>query len=311
MTATRTTLTRDDGVQLHLHAWEPEAAPRAVVVVAHGMAEHAARYDRLAQALVAEGYAVVAPDHRGHGLTAGDPEEYGFFADRDGWDTVVGDVRAVIRQAREQHAGAPVVLLGHSMGSLLSRTLAIRHGDEIDALVLSGTAGDPGPLGAVGLRLALAERRLRGGRHRSTLLDTLTFGGYNKAFRPTRTDVDWLSRDEAEVDAYVADPACGSVFTSGFYVDLLGAMREINDAKAIARMPQDLPIYLVAGDADPVGDSGKGVERLAQVMRHVGQADVTVRLYEGARHEIFNEINRDEVTADLLAWLEEHLPHQS
>ena len=307
MQSTTTTVTASDGTALHTYRWLPEGPSKAVVQVAHGMAEHAARYARLAEALTAAGYAVYADDHRGHGATAS-KADHGYFADRDGWDTVVADLRAVTDVAREEHPGLPVFLLGHSMGSFLARAYVIEDSRELSGLVLSGTAGDPGLLGRVGALVAATEARLRGRRHVSTMLDTMTFGQYNAAFKPNRTDFDWLSRDDAEVDLYVADELCGNTFTSGFFADLLGGLAGINDRRQVARLRRDLPILLVAGDADPVGDSGKGVRAVAEQYESVGVADVTLTLYPGARHEIFNETNRDEVTADVIAWLNAHLP---
>ncbi len=307
MQSTTTTVTASDGTALHTHRWLPEGPPKAVVQIAHGMAEHSARYARLAEALTGAGYAVYAGDHRGHGATAS-KADHGYFADTDGWDTVVADLRAVTDFAREEHPGLPVFLVGHSMGSFLARAYVIEDSRELAGLVLSGTAGDPGLLGKVGALVAATEARLRGRRHVSTMLDAMTFGQYNAAFKPNRTDFDWLSRDEAEVDLYVADDLCGNTFTSGFFADLLGGLGVINDRRQVARVRRDLPILLVAGDADPVGDKGKGVRAVAEQYQSVGVADVTCTLYPGARHEIFNETNRDEVTADVVRWLDAHLP---
>jgi alpha-beta hydrolase superfamily lysophospholipase len=307
MQSTTTTVTASDGAALYTHRWLPDGSPKAVVQIAHGMAEHSARYARLAQALTDNGYAVYAHDHRGHGATASEAD-HGYFAGENGWDAVVADVRAVTRFAQEEQPGLPVFLLGHSMGSFLSRSYVIEDSRDLAGLVLSGTGGDPGPLGKVGLAVARLEARLRGGRHVSPMLDKLTFGQFNAAFKPNRTGFDWLSRDEAEVDAYVADPLCGRTFTSGFFVDLFGGIQRINDRKQVARVRRDLPILLVAGDKDPVGDGGKGPRAVGEQYSSVGIVDVTCTLYPGARHEIFNETNRDEVTQDVIAWLDAHLP---
>ncbi len=297
-----------DGTSLHVNRWLPDGPPKAVVQIAHGMAEHSARYARFAEQLTAHGYAVYAADHRGHGGTAATPEDEGYFADRDGWATVVDDLHLVTEQARSEQPGLPVFLLGHSMGSFLARSYAARYGDELAGLVLSGTAGDPGLLGKVGGFVAVVEGRIRGRRHKSTLLNTLSFGQYNKAFAPNRTEFDWLSRDPAEVDKYVADPQCGNVFTSGFFVDLLGGLAEINSDDLVARVPKDLPIHLVAGSMDPVGDRTKGVQQVASQYRRLGVSDVTTTFWPDARHEVLNETNRDEVTAEIIGWLDAHLP---
>lgn len=307
MDSSTTSVTATDGTAVFTHRWLPSGDPKAVVVVAHGMAEHSARYARLAEALTDAGYAVYAPDHRGHGRTAS-AADHGYFADADGWATVVADLRSVTAHARSEHPGLPVFLLGHSMGSFLSRAYVIEDSRDLAGLVLSGTAGDPGALGRVGAGIAAAEARLRGRRHTSTLLDKLTFGQYNAAFKPNRTDFDWLSRDDAEVDAYVADPLCGNTFTSGFFKDLLGGLAGINDPKRVAGVRRDLPVLLVSGDRDPVGDGGKGPQAVAQQYRDAGLTDVTCTTYPGARHELFNETNRDEVTADVVRWLDAHLP---
>lgn len=306
MQSTTTTVTASDGTALHTHRWLPDGSAKAVVQIAHGMAEHSARYARLAQSLTDHGYAVYAHDHRGHGATASEAD-HGYFADENGWDAVVADLRAVTRFAQEEQPGLPLFLLGHSMGSFLARTYVIEDSRDLAGLVLSGTGGDPGPLGKVGLAVARLEARLRGGRHVSPMLDKLTFGQFNAAFKPNRTGFDWLSRDEAEVDAYVADPLCGRTFTSGFFADLFGGIQRINDRKQVAGVRRDLPILLVAGDKDPVGDGGKGPRTVAEQYSSVGIVDVTCTLYPGAHHEIFNETNRDEVTQDVISWLDAHL----
>lgn len=308
-TAYRTSITTaPDGTELCTYTWEPKGEPRAIVQIAHGMAEHAGRYDRLAQRLTDEGYVVYAHDHRGHGGTAIEARDHGYFADEDGWWTVVDDIRAVGARAQDEHPGLRRVLLGHSMGSFLSRSYAMKYGDDIDALVLSGTGAGPGLLGKVGSLIATVESKVRGPRAKSTLMNTLSFGEYNKAFKPNRTEFDWLSRDPDEVDAYIADPLCGEVFTTGFYIDMLGGLDLVNDDKNVARVRSDLPIYLFSGSMDPVGDAGKGVKAVRAQFERAGVRDVTMRLYPDGRHEMFNEINRDEVTDDLIDWLEIHLP---
>lgn len=299
-----------DGVEIDAYRWLPEGDPAAVVQIAHGMAEHAARYERFAAALTGAGYAVYAEDHRGHGQTA-ERTGVGYLSDADGFDTVVADIDALFRVAGEEYPDAPKVLFGHSMGSMLARHYAVSHSQDIAALVLSGTAADPGVLGKVGRLVASAEAKVRGARTPSPLMNAMVFGQYNKAFKPTRTDFDWLSRDEAEVDAYVADPLCGQVFSSGFYADILSGLGRINQDTHVAGVRHDLPILLVAGSKDPVGDNGKGVSAVGEQYRRLGVRDVTVTLYADARHEILNETNRDDVTTDILRWLAERLTTSS
>ncbi|PWJ27091.1 alpha-beta hydrolase superfamily lysophospholipase [Branchiibius hedensis] len=301
------TLTAGDGTQLHVYRWLPDGEPTAIVQIAHGMAEHAGRYERFAQALTDHGYAVYAEDHRGHGVTS-ETTGVGYLADGDGFDTVAEDFVTVFDKASDEFPGLPRVLFGHSMGSMLARHFATKHSDDISALIVSGTAGDPGLLGKAGKVVATLESKVRGKRTPSPLMNKLVFGEYNKAFKPNRTDFDWLSRDEAEVDAYIADPHCGKVFSSGFYADLLSGLDRINSEEHVATVRRDLPILLIAGDKDPVGDNGKGVEAVGAQYEKLGVTDVTVILYPGARHELLNETNRDEVTEGVLSWLEQHLP---
>lgn len=296
-----------DGTPIHTNRWLPEGSPRAVVQIAHGMAEHSQRYARFAQALTDDGYAVYANDHRGHKGTAGDHANEGYFADRDGWATAVADLAAVTARVRSEQPGVPIFLVGHSMGSFLSRAYAAEYADDLAGLVLSGTAADPGPLALAGIAISTVQSRLRGRRHRSGLMNSLSFGQYNAAFKPARTDFDWLSRDPAEVDKYIADEWCGNIFTAGFYADLLGGLRQINTDALVAKVPKDLPILIFSGDQDPVGDGGKGPTAVAEQYRRLGVLDVTLTLYPRGRHEMLNESNRDEVTADVIAWLDTKL----
>jgi alpha-beta hydrolase superfamily lysophospholipase len=193
------------------------------------------------------------------------------------------------------------------MGSFLSRGYAAQYGSELAGLVLTGTAGGAGALGKVGAFLASTQARLRGHTHTSGLMNTLTFGQYNAAFKPTRTDCAWLSRDPAEVNNYVNDPDCWFVFSAGGFADLLRGLESVNSARVVSRVPKDLPVHLASGDMDPVGEAGKGPQRVADQLRRLGVQDVTVKLWPEARHEILNETNRDEVEAELVAWLDAHL----
>jgi alpha-beta hydrolase superfamily lysophospholipase len=302
------TLSTADGTQLHVNRWLPDGPAKAVVQVAHGMAEHSDRYARFARRLTDAGYAVYAGDIRGHGGTAVRPEDAGYFADSKGWDTVVDDLRLLADHARAENPGLPFFLFGHSTGSLLARSYVIEHGEDLDGLILSGTSADQVLLRLAGQVITAVQSRVLGRRHVSNLLDRILFAPYNAAFRPTRTKFDWLSRDEAEVDKYVADPRCGNVFTTGFYADLASGLGTINSDRALARIRKDLPIHLASGSLDPVGAKGKGVQQVAEQYRRLGVRDVTVKLWPDARHEILNETNRDEVEAELVDWLDAHLP---
>jgi alpha-beta hydrolase superfamily lysophospholipase len=299
------TLTTPDGTELHVNRWLPDDAPKAVVQISHGLVEHSTRYARFAQRLTDHGYAVYASDHRGHGRTSG---TRGTFGPHEGWTAAVDDLRIVTDRAREEQPGLPVFLLGHSMGSFLARSYAAEHGDDLAGLVLTGTAGSAGVLGRAGIGVATTQARLRGHTHASGLMNTLVFGQYNAAFKPARTDFDWLSRDPAEVDAYVNDPDCGFVFSAGGFADMLKGLESVNSDAVASRFPDDLPVHLASGDQDPVGAQGKGPRAVAEQLRRVGVQDVTVTLWPGARHEILNETNRDEVEQEILGWLDAHLP---
>ena len=296
-----------DGKNIAFYHWQaaPSGTPKAVVQIAHGMAEHAARYDRFASFLVKNGIAVIANDHRGHGQTAGSPEQVGYFEEGNFWEKALGDMKSLFDIIKtELYPNKPVYLLGHSMGSFLVRHFISKYGQEVEGAILSGTAGDPGLLGKIGLTIAKTEALLKGRKNRSPLLNTLSFGKFNQPFRPSRTDFDWLSRDEKEVDKYVADPLCGAVFTTGFFIDLIRGINQINNAATFAATPRSLPILLAAGDKDPVGDMAKGVKEVYHHYQQAGLEKVTCQLYPGARHEILNEINREEVFNDFLRWME-------
>jgi alpha-beta hydrolase superfamily lysophospholipase len=293
-----------DGVRLALYEWPSPPSPKAVVQITHGLSEHAARYDRLARALTQAGYAVFASDHRGHGKTARDPSELGFFAPEDGFKKLVADLLAVNREIESRYLDLPRVLLGHSFGSFVSQAYLFEHASTVRAVVLSGTTSANRFAVAPGLGLAHALRVRLGPRAKSKLLQQLSFGSYNDAFKPNRTDFDWLSRDPAEVDKYAADPLCGFDTTVQGWIDLLGGLLHIRSSERQRRLPKDLPIYLLSGTADPVGDMGKGPTRLSRQYLAAGLTRVKLNLYASARHELFNETNRDQVTDELIAWLD-------
>jgi alpha-beta hydrolase superfamily lysophospholipase len=305
-------LRRDDGVELAVYEWAlraesaATAKPRAVVQLSHGMAEHARRYAYLAEALVAAGYAVFGSDHRGHGQTARSEQDLGYFAPAEGWRHLVDDLYAVNRKIAAQHPGVPIVLFGHSMGSFLLQDFLFSHPEALHAAVLSGTNFGATALVPVGLGLARLERLRVGAHGRSKLLQLVSFGEFNRAFKPTRTEFDWINSDPAGVDAYLADPLCGFALTTQGWIDVMGGLLRINDLHNVARVPKHVPVYLFAGAQDPVGRNGAGVLALAGAYRKHGVTDVTHKLYPGGRHEMVNERNRDEVIADLVAWLNAH-----
>jgi len=293
-----------DGIHaIHAMEWRPEGEVRAVIQIVHGLSEHMGRYGPVARFLCEHGFLVCGEDHLGHGRTAS-PEEWGFFAPRNGWDHVLRDVTRLRELQGEKYPGVPYVLLGHSMGSFLVRDCLIRSPGTVDGAVLSGTGQEAAPLVLLGGALAGLLAKTRGPRYVSPLITALSLGAYNKKFRPNRTRADWISRDEGEVDAYLRDPLCRFVPTVSMFRDMMGALRFIARREELARMDRETPVYFFSGDRDPVGAMGKGVEKVAGMFRRAGCRDLTVKLYPGGRHEMLRELNREEVMADLLAWLE-------
>jgi alpha-beta hydrolase superfamily lysophospholipase len=250
---------------------------------------------------------VYANDHRGHWKTAGVQEEVGYFADENGWEKVVDDMHTLTGIIKKECPKKPFFLFGHSMGSFLSRHYSMLYARELTGLILSGTGGDPGALGKIGLFIATIEAKLKGKKAKSEIMTKLSFGAFNGAFKPNRTDYDWLSRDNAEVDKYVNDPWCGAVFTAGFFCDLLGGIGYINKKENIANIPKSLPIYLFSGAKDPVGANTKGVTQVYNALKGAGVGDLNIKFYEDGRHEMLNEINRDEVFKDVIAWINKHV----
>jgi alpha-beta hydrolase superfamily lysophospholipase len=290
----------DDGESLLARRWLPEGRPRAVLQIAHGLAEHSGRYARLAAALNAAGYGVYASDHRGHGPEA-PAADLGHFADEGGWEKVVGDLWTLNRLIAAEQPGTPIIFIGHSLGSFLGRGFIAEHSDALAGAALSGSSGKPPAIATLGRLIARAERLRLGKRGKSRLIFQMWFGDFNKPFRPARTAFDWLSRDEREVDAYVADPLCGFPFTTQLAIDVLDALPRVTGRENLARIRKDLPIYVFSGERDPVGANIKG---LIADLKAAGFAKLATRLYPGARHETLNETNRDEVTRDLIAWLD-------
>jgi alpha-beta hydrolase superfamily lysophospholipase len=308
MQAQQSTFRRPDGVGVHLFHWTPDAGVpvRGVVQILHGLAEHGARYARFAEALTAAGWVVVADDHRGHGKTAADATQLGHFGDHGGFEAVVDDLVAIGESVRIP--GLPWVVFGHSMGSTLALHLLKRVGGLASAAVLTGPTGQVGPIRKIGAVVARLERLRLGRRGRSHLLHQMSFGDFNKPFKPARTPMDWLSRDPIEVDKYVADPACGFVVTAQFWCDLLPGLEAMYDDGFVSAVASGPPMLVLAGDQDPVGGFGKQVRAYFDRLRAAGHGALDVVLYPEARHELLNETHRDVVTDDILRWLDRRVP---
>ena len=298
--AASSTLRADDGESLFTRRWLPEGRPRAILQIAHGLAEHSARYARLAAALNAAGYGAYAADLRGHGPKA-TAADLGHFADRDGWAKCLADLWALNRLIAAEQPGVQIVFLGHSLGSFLGRGFIADHSDALTGAALSGSSGKPPAIATLGRAIARVERLRLGKRGKSKLIFQMWFGDFNKPFNPSRTAFDWLSRDKKEVDAYLADPLCGFPFTTQLAIDVLDALPWVTSPESLAAIRKDMPIYVFSGERDPVGANIQG---LIADLKAAGFTRLTTRIYPGARHETLNETNRDEVTRDLIAWLD-------
>ncbi|MBN1251387.1 MAG: lysophospholipase [Bacteroidales bacterium] len=300
-------ITTSENIEIHVFEWLPETEIKAVLQISHGMAEHAERYANLAEFLTNNGFAVYANDHRGHGKTAGTVENLGFFAENNGWDLVMQDMHKLTQEIAKRNSEKPIFLFGHSMGSFLSRYYITQYAVDIKGVIISGTGGHPGLLGQVGLFLTKMLILFNGKRSPSPLMTKLSFGEFNKPFKPNRTEFDWLSRDKAQVDKYIADPFCGTIFSLGFFKDMLSGLLYVSAQESINKIDKNLPIYLFSGANDPVGVNGKGVNEVYNKFKNAGINDVSIKLYENARHEMLNETNKDEVYTDILNWMNKHI----
>lgn len=296
----------NENTSINVITWIPENQNlKGVIIVVHGMAEYANRYDEFARFLAENNYAVYAHDQRGHGFTLKN-SKFGFFGKKDGWNLVLNDLHKLVKITKEKHPDVASILFGHSMGSLLARNYAIDYGRFIDKLIITGTAHNPGFITNIGLVIAKTLSILVKPHTPSKFLTMMTFAGFNKTYHDKRTKFDFLSRDTEIVDKYVKDPLCGFDCSNSFYVNMLTGLKYIHQDKNIQMIPAALPIFILSGNDDPVGNYGKGVEKVYMQLKSNGCNNVTLKLYPNARHELTNEINRNEVYNDVLNWIEKH-----
>jgi alpha-beta hydrolase superfamily lysophospholipase len=281
---TRVDFPSSAGATIAAYRWDPDQAPTAIVQITHGVGEYATRYARVAEALTAAGYVVYAHDHRAHANSAPSAAAFGQLGE-GGWAELVADIGRMGEVARSAHPGLPLGLVAHSLGSFATQQYLLDHSRDVDAVALSGTAA-----------LDLLEPAM-------DLEQPMDLSGFNAAFQPQRTDFDWLSRDDAEVDAYLAHQWCGFGLDVPGGKDLFAGARTVADPKRLAQVRPDLPLYVTVGEMDPVNGGLDFVGTLVERYRAAGLTDITVRVWPGARHEVFNETNRDEVVADLVDWL--------
>ena len=294
------------GRTLHAFRCIPEGEVRAIVQLSHGMVEFIDRYKPLAEDLAGRGILVTGHDHLGHGGSIRTKDDYGYFAQPDGNRAVLDDLHAMTTLTKQLYPGVPYFLLGHSMGSFYARQYLCEYGAELDGAILMGTGYQPKALVTLARTVCRMLAVFFGWQHRSRLVRDLSFLGYNKGLEG-RTPHDWLNRDPAEVDKYRADERCMFTFTLNAYYSMFTGILRLYDPDFLNRMPKDLPLLFLAGDADPVGEQSKGVQRAIDSLKAVGVQNITQKFYPGARHELLMEINRQEVFADIGSWLDQQL----
>lgn len=293
----------DGKARLRCMEWRPDGEVRAVVQLAHGMMEHVERYRAFAVFLAEQGICVYGHDHLGHGKTASEEDDFGFFGEKDGPVCLIKDMRRLTRYGKKKYPGKKLFLLGHSMGSFFARRYLTVYEDGPDGVILLGT-GAP-PMGEVffGYLLASLVCKSKGKRYRSQMLYNLSLGNYNRKFAPVSSPYDWLTRDKERAAAFGADPLCQFIFTAGAYRDFFSVILRTEWAEIHGAVRTNLPVLLLSGSKDPVGGQTRGVRRVYERLDQVGAEDLTLGFYEDARHEVLNETNREEVFGDILEWL--------
>ncbi|WP_131064727.1 alpha/beta hydrolase, partial [Clostridioides difficile] len=304
MKCTNFTFKGEEGLDIYTYKWEDEniKKPKAVIQIAHGMAETAQRYETFAKVLTKNGYIVYINDHRGHGKTAKIIENVGHLAEKEGFRCLVEDMYTLTNIIKKENEDLPIYLFGHSMGSFASQRYIMDYSNNLSGLILCGSNGKQGIILNLAHLIINREIKKYGRRSKSNKINNLIFGG-EIIRRNEKTKFDWLSRDKEQVEKYINDPFCGVVCSCGFFYDLVQGLKEIEDKENLKKVPLDIPIYIISGDKDPIGKNGKGVLRLRDRYIKLGVKDVTCKLYKDGRHELLNEINREEVFEDIICWL--------
>lgn len=285
--------------ELNCYKWMPDDVPKATLQIVHGMTEHILRYSDLASYLNSRGIAVVGHDHLGHGGTS---EEKGFIAEEDGDQHLVDDTALVAGMVREDFPGIPHIIMGHSMGSFVTRLYLAQHGGDVDGAIIMGTGNQPGYQVTLALSIARMLCRVKGKHHRSQFLNNLVFGNYSKKFDSPDLPNRWLCSDPDVLKAYDEDPNCGFLFTDSAYRDLFTLIRRVEREEGFGSLPRNLPVFFMSGEEDPVGDFGKGVREAEHVLEKYGIRP-DLKLYPGMRHEILNEKGHEEVYKDIGNWV--------
>lgn len=302
---------KDGNTEIHTIEWKPEGEVRAVLQICHGMVEYIKRYDEFAQFLCEKGFYVVGNDHLGHGKSVQSKSEYGFFEKKYGNACVLGDIHTLRRRTVKKYPETPYFMLGHSMGSSLLRQYIQMYGNGLSGVVLMGVVTDHRRSSLLFVKqLCRLMAAVRGWHYRSRMVDELVTGSFNKKFKPSVTRADWITSDKEHLDAYVTDPLCSFMFTVNAYYSMMAGMLGMQKKENISMIPKSLPVLFVSGAEDPVGNFGKGVRKVCEIYKSAGLRDVSLKLYEGDRHEILNETNREQVYQELYEWFEEKLSNR-
>lgn len=293
--------------QLHTLVWRPQGEVQAILQISHGMIEHIGRYDDFAKYLAERNILVVGNDHLGHGRTAQNEKELGYFDGVEGSRKVVDDLYEVTKNIKAEYPKVPYFVLGHSMGSFMIRRYIMTYGKSIDGAIIMGTGHQTSVALAGGYVLYAMIKAVKGDAYHSKLLSKISMGSYNKAFTPNRTTHDWLSRDTQQVDAYLKDPYCQFSFTLNGFKTIFDTFSYINKRVHIKNIPSELPIFFVAGDKDPVGNNGKAVTKVFRQYKEMGIKDIKLKLYPESRHEILNDLDHLQAYEDIYSWLKAHM----
>lgn len=295
---------RDGESRIHAVRYLPDTDEvKGIVQIVHGMAEHVERYEEFAAFLTERGFVVTGEDHLGHGKTVKKDGTPGYFCEQDPATVLVRDVHRLKKMTQEQYPSVPYILFGHSMGSFIVRNYMSRYGKGISGVIIGGTGYYAKGKLAVGKAIVAILQKMKGPKYISTFMNDMIFNNYNKAYEPCRTSVDWFSKDTEKLDAYVADSLCGFPFTLNGVETLFELIDRMDDEKELVKIPKDLPVYIVSGDKDPVGECGKAVRKVYEALKAVGLQKVELKLFEGDRHEILNETDRAEVMQNLYKWI--------
>ncbi|BEP29714.1 alpha/beta hydrolase [Helicovermis profundi] len=301
------TFVTSDKKELYMKKWTGQFIPNAIILIAHGMAEHIDRYDDFANYLLSKGFYVYGYDQRGHGKTAKTVDKLGYFAKINGWNRVAEDYNEMYNFVKEKHPDKKIICLGHSMGSFVIRTFMFKYPDKANYIILSGTANGENFKILASKLLAKFIKKTKGEWYRSKLLRKLTFTDFNKDIENSTTEFDWLSKDKKNVRKYIEDPYCGSTFTASFFYDLFKGIEHLSMEMNINKINKESKILILSGSNDPVGEMGDGVQKVYESYKNSKVKNINIKLFEGMRHEILNEVGKTEVYEFIVGWINKNI----